>query len=134
MDVKLFLSILDVHDVKINYEAVAQRMATEDAKPTAKAINHRMAKLKAAAKKLEGGGSVHFPHARKHAEYANMTPRSTADPNEETPKPASRKRGSIKSDGDGDDDGGSAQKARKAKKIKNEAIVEESAGSAVCYG
>ncbi|GAB1742768.1 hypothetical protein NU219Hw_g8479t1 [Hortaea werneckii] len=49
-DRKLFLGVLKVHDIKINYQALAQFMATDTAKPTALGIQNRMSKLKSMVK------------------------------------------------------------------------------------
>ncbi|KAI7513115.1 hypothetical protein KC347_g1771 [Hortaea werneckii] len=49
-DRKLFLGVLKVHDIKINYQALAQFMTTDSVKPTALGIQNRMSKLKSMVK------------------------------------------------------------------------------------
>ncbi|RMX84653.1 hypothetical protein D0869_04411 [Hortaea werneckii] len=50
VDRKLFLGVLKVHDIKINYQALAQFMTTDSVKPTALGIQNRMSKLKSMVK------------------------------------------------------------------------------------
>lgn len=49
-DRKLFLGVLKIHDIKINYQALAQFMTTDSVKPTALGIQNRMSKLKSMVK------------------------------------------------------------------------------------
>ncbi|KAI7501676.1 hypothetical protein KC367_g2683 [Hortaea werneckii] len=49
-DRKLFLGVLKIHDIKINYQALAQFMTTDSVKPTALGIQNRMSKLKSVVK------------------------------------------------------------------------------------
>ncbi|RMY73316.1 hypothetical protein D0863_03942 [Hortaea werneckii] len=49
-DRKLLLGVLKFHDIKINCQALAQFMTTNDAKPTALGIQNRIWKLKSMVK------------------------------------------------------------------------------------
>ncbi|EPS41066.1 hypothetical protein H072_5050 [Dactylellina haptotyla CBS 200.50] len=64
-DAKLFLAVLKVHSLKLNYEAIAKLMG-EDC--TAKAISHRIAKLK------NLGGDVGSPSSIPNTPTKAKTP------------------------------------------------------------
>ena len=56
MDRKLFLAILQVQNVKVDADAVAEKLTTADQPCTPVAIRRRLDRIRAELKNAEGGG------------------------------------------------------------------------------
>ncbi|EXJ85016.1 hypothetical protein A1O3_05691 [Capronia epimyces CBS 606.96] len=93
-------------DVKINYAAIAEKMGPEC---TAKAIIHRIAKIKDTARKLDGG------EAGAEAEGGNTPPTTPA----KSPGSAKRRRSKATGvDGIDETDSPSAKKGKMSPRVK----------------
>ncbi|KAK5115909.1 hypothetical protein LTR62_000365 [Meristemomyces frigidus] len=84
-DRKLFLAIIHVHAVKVDYEKVAECMATEEASPTVWSIRKRFTKLKALATEECGGRGDSSGTAEK-ATRKRAKAATTSNPRKHTTK------------------------------------------------
>ena len=56
MDRKLFFAILQVHDLTVDYKAVAEKLTSDEQPCTPKAVTQRLSKIKAQLKEEGGNG------------------------------------------------------------------------------
>ncbi|TID19494.1 hypothetical protein E2P81_ATG06661 [Venturia nashicola] len=131
-DAKLFAAVLKVHDIKVNYAALATEMGADC---TAKAITHRIAKIKSDGKAAGGGGSIPAAGNTPKRVRAPMAPKTPVSASKERTRRASAKPPKYAlSDEDHDDDSENEIKEDEeaggespSKKVKTE-VTEEVEG------
>ncbi|KAE9963351.1 hypothetical protein EG328_011494 [Venturia inaequalis] len=128
-DAKLFAAVLKVHDIKVNYAALAAEMGSDC---TAKAITHRIAKIKSDGKASStGAASTPTTPKRARATKTVSTPKTPLTAGRERSRRASVKATNYAQSDDDDSEDGVKRDAdagegeeSPSKKMKRE-VVEE---------